>query len=87
MLYGMQAKQALWMGGIQRSNPAVGKSNTPGLQNWTDLVRANDLLSRQAVKLSKFEMMLVWLQTCQVWLSKAMSLMNADFDVCGPDNG
>ena len=33
-----QVKQALWMGGIQRSNKPPEKRNTPGLQSWQDLV-------------------------------------------------
>ena len=35
----LQVKQALWAGGIQRSNKPAAKRNTPGLQNWEDLVR------------------------------------------------
>ena len=31
-------KQALWQGGIQRANKPEGKRNTPGLQQWSDLV-------------------------------------------------
>ncbi len=34
-----QVKQALWNGGIQRSNKPASKRNTPGLQKWEDLVR------------------------------------------------
>eukprot|EP00878_Enallax_costatus_P045881 GHUV01055403.1.p2 GENE.GHUV01055403.1~~GHUV01055403.1.p2 ORF type:complete len:123 (+),score=45.04 GHUV01055403.1:1487-1855(+) len=32
-----QAKQALWAGGIARSNKPPEKSNTPGLRDWSDL--------------------------------------------------
>ena len=35
----MQVKQALWDGGIARSNKPEGRRNTPGLQAWSDLVR------------------------------------------------
>ena len=31
-------KQALWDGGIQRSNKPAGVRNTPGLERWQDLV-------------------------------------------------
>ena len=34
-----QVKQALWAGGIARSNRADGKGSTPGLRRWEDLVR------------------------------------------------
>lgn len=34
----MQVKQALWRGGIQRSNKDQVSSNTPGLHGWNDLV-------------------------------------------------
>ena len=34
----MQVKQALWDGGIARSNKPEGRRNTPGLQAWSDLV-------------------------------------------------
>lgn len=36
---GMQVKQALWDGGIRRSNKPKAVRNTPGLQQWQDLVR------------------------------------------------
>ncbi|DBB01563.1 TPA: hypothetical protein ACH3X1_000211 [Trebouxia sp. C0004] len=32
-----KVKQALWDGGIQRSNKPASKRNTPGLQRWEDL--------------------------------------------------
>jgi hypothetical protein len=35
----VQVKQALWAGGIQRSNKPAERRNTPGLQSWEDLVR------------------------------------------------
>jgi hypothetical protein len=35
----LQLKQALWAGGIARSNKAPEKSSTAGLQTWKDLVR------------------------------------------------
>eukprot|EP00879_Flechtneria_rotunda_P014381 GHRR01015027.1.p2 GENE.GHRR01015027.1~~GHRR01015027.1.p2 ORF type:complete len:133 (-),score=32.59 GHRR01015027.1:1738-2136(-) len=35
----LQVKQALWDGGIARSNKPIEKSNTPGLNSWSDLVR------------------------------------------------
>ena len=36
---GVQVKQALWDGGIRRSNKPKAGRNTPGLQPWQDLVR------------------------------------------------
>eukprot|EP00879_Flechtneria_rotunda_P005612 GHRR01005908.1.p1 GENE.GHRR01005908.1~~GHRR01005908.1.p1 ORF type:complete len:167 (+),score=52.41 GHRR01005908.1:99-599(+) len=32
-----EVKQALWDGGIARSNKPIEKSNTPGLNSWSDL--------------------------------------------------
>ncbi|KAL3147226.1 hypothetical protein ABBQ32_002721 [Trebouxia sp. C0010 RCD-2024] len=32
-----KVKQALWKGGIERSNKPASKRNTPGLQKWQDL--------------------------------------------------
>jgi hypothetical protein len=32
-----RVKQALWAGGIQRSNKPEGRRSTPGLQKWEDL--------------------------------------------------
>eukprot|EP01025_Chloroclados_australasicus_P043219 TRINITY_DN46078_c1_g1_i1.p2 TRINITY_DN46078_c1_g1~~TRINITY_DN46078_c1_g1_i1.p2 ORF type:complete len:102 (+),score=9.24 TRINITY_DN46078_c1_g1_i1:30-308(+) len=32
-----RVKQALWDGGIERSNKPEGKRSTPGLQKWEDL--------------------------------------------------
>lgn len=34
-----QVKQALWKGGIERSNKPQHVRNTPGLERWQDLVR------------------------------------------------
>ena len=34
-----QVKQALWQGGIERSNKPQHVRNTPGLERWQDLVR------------------------------------------------
>lgn len=34
----LQLKQALWAGGISRSNKNAAKSSTPGLKDWSDLV-------------------------------------------------
>lgn len=48
---GLQVKQALWAGGIQRSNKPEGKRHTPGLQKWEDLVSACWLLACQGLKL------------------------------------
>lgn len=39
----MQVKKALWAGGIQRSNKPPQKMNTPGLQQWEDLVSSASL--------------------------------------------
>lgn len=33
-----QVKQALWQGGIQRANKPEAECNTPGMQQWSDLV-------------------------------------------------
>lgn len=38
----LKVKQALWKGGIQRSNSSSKLSNTPGLQDWSDLVSLFD---------------------------------------------
>ena len=35
----LQVKQALWAGGIVRANRPAGKSNTPGMERWEDLVK------------------------------------------------
>ena len=34
----LKVKQALWKGGIERSNKPESKRNTPGLEKWQDLV-------------------------------------------------
>lgn len=41
----MQVKQALWNGGIQRSNKPPEKRHTPGLNQWEDLVRPSNKIS------------------------------------------
>lgn len=33
-----KVKQALWNGGIERSNVHSSKLNTPGINQWSDLV-------------------------------------------------
>lgn len=38
LLLVLQLKQALWAGGISRSNKDPEKSSTPGLKAWSDLV-------------------------------------------------
>ncbi len=45
----MQVKQALWNGGIERSNKPQHVRNTPGLERWQDLVCPPAQLAFQAM--------------------------------------
>lgn len=43
-----QVKKALWAGGIQRSNKPEGRRASPGLKQWSDLVRDHTVSSRNS---------------------------------------
>lgn len=48
ILLSPQVKQALWDGGIVRSNRTDGKGSTPGLRRWEDLVRDKQFFDETA---------------------------------------
>ncbi|EIE18483.1 hypothetical protein COCSUDRAFT_38586 [Coccomyxa subellipsoidea C-169] len=72
-----KVKQALWAGGIQRSNKPKDKSSTPGLQKWEDLalIYAGQIMEDER-QLKEYSVP----PGCQVCIAVETAKLNADPD-------